>query len=571
MNTAACEDSVIVVGDYNLPRLLWSFDDDLASYLPSNASSEQELVFTENMIASGLQQICDVRNTNGRLLDLAFVSNSNEVELIEAPCTILPSDRHHKPFVLRLTARSTMESLPATSAEHDFDFNRCDYDAVIEELRLVNWEDIFHDANVNAAVATFYDVVFRIISRNTPLRRTNPRRSNSQPWWNAELRHRRNVLRKARRHFLRRRTADNRMVLRRLEAEYDECVSSSFREYIFRIQDEVKADPSSFWRFFKSRKGVQSIPSEMSFEGSTSHDIHGSVELFADFFKTVYTTDSPPDSPELLNSLPSYDIHFPCPTFAVADVTSALNSVDPSKGPGSDKLPPVFIRRCSEVLGPPVCWLFNLSLSEAVFPDVWKLSSVTPIHKAGNVHCVENYRPISILCCLAKTLELLIHDRMYSAAKPIISQYQHGFVKNRSTTTNLMAYASALNSSLEKRCQVDSVYVDFSKAFDKVPHELTLSKLDKLGFPNWLISWLRSYLRDRSAYVKLRSTVSSCFVTPSGVPQGSHLGPLIFILFVNDLSHRLNSHHLMYADDLKIYRIISSLVDCAALQQDTAP
>ena len=102
----------------------------------------------------------------------------------------------------------------------------------------------------------------------------------------------------------------------------------------------------------------------------------------------------------------------------------------------------------------------------------------------GSAHNVTNYRPISVLCCLAKTLELLIHDKFYGAAKPIISQRQHGFVKNRSTATNLMAYASFLNSSLDKRCQVDSVYVDIAKAFDRVLHELTLKKLEKLGFPN---------------------------------------------------------------------------------------
>ncbi|XP_055633872.1 uncharacterized protein LOC129774192 [Toxorhynchites rutilus septentrionalis] len=137
---------------------------------------------------------------------------------------------------------------------------------------------------------------------------------------------------------------------------------------------------------------------------------------------------------------------------------------------------------------------------------------------------------------------------MYSAAKPMISQYQHGFVKNRSTVSNLMVYTSLLNSSLDKRCQVDSIYEDFTKAYDKLTHHVAaLIPARKL---------------------KQSSPKSSCFSTPSGVPQGSHHGPLNFILFVNDLSHHLNSHHLMYADDLKIYRVISSPVDCAALQQE---
>lgn len=560
-------DSVLIIGDYNLPHLHWAYDDDLDSHLPTNASSEQELVFTENMIASGLLQICDVRNSNDRLLDLAFVSNSSEVELFEVPFSILPPDRHHKPFVLRLFT-SELEASHAVSAQHDFNFNRCNYNAVIEELSLFRWEELFQETDVNAAVANFYNVVFGVIRRHTPLRRSSPRRPNSLPWWNADLRRRRNVLRKVRRRFLQHRSEENRSLLRRLEAEYNECVSSSFREYIFRIEDEVKADPSVFWRFFKERKGAQSLPSEMSFGGITSHSPTESVELFADFFKSVYNPSSPLISADALDLLPSFDIHFPCPTFSIADVTEALNAIDSSKGPGSDKLPPVFIKRCAEVLAIPVCRLFNLSLTEAIFPDAWKLSAITPIHKAGNLHKIENYRPISILCCLAKTFERLIHDRMYSAAKPLISQYQHGFMKNRSTTTNLMAYVSSLNLSMEKRFQVDSIYVDFSKAFDKVPHDLTLRKLDRLGFPDWFINWLRSYLRDRTAYVNLKSVESTRFPTPSGVPQGSHLGPLIFIIFVNDLIDRINSHRLMYADDLKIYRIISSSIDCAALQQD---
>lgn len=159
-------------------------------------------------------------------------------------------------------------------------------------------------------------------------------------------------------------------------------------------------------------------------------------------------------------------------------------------------------------------------------------------------------------------------DKLYAAAQPILSEFQHGFVKKRSTVTNLLSYISTLNSSLEKRLQIDSIYIDFSKAFDKVPHELALKKLDRLGFPVWIVQWLRSYLSERTSFVKIGCHKSESFRTTSGVPQGSHLGPLIFIIFVNDLCTYLESCKLMYADDLKLYRIVTSVLDCVALQSD---
>ncbi|XP_055528077.1 uncharacterized protein LOC129720614 [Wyeomyia smithii] len=329
---ATSGDSVIVVGDYNLPHLTWSYDNDVDSFVPTNASSEQELIFTENMIASGLQQICDVPNSHGRLLDLAFVSNSSEIELIGMPFTLLPCDQHHKPFVLRLPTSSSSENHSVNPVNQSLDINRCNFDAVISELRLQDWDGISHEAHTDTAVTTFYDVLFSIITRNTPIRTTRIRRVYNHPWWNATLRHKRNVLRKARRRFMRHRTAEYRVTLRMLETDYDECLHSAYRDYIFRIESEAKADPTV-----------------MSYEGTTTNDTDASVELFATFFKSVYNPIPTPVSPELLNSLPLYDVHLPRPTFTTAEVTTALKSIDPSKGPGPDKLPLAFIQRCAEV------------------------------------------------------------------------------------------------------------------------------------------------------------------------------------------------------------------------------
>lgn len=213
--------------------------------------------------------------------------------------------------------------------------------------------------------------------------------------------------------------------------------------------------------------------------------------------------------------------------------------------------------------------MFNISLTTGSFPKFWKHSFLKPIHKSGPKDDVKNYRAICNQSEIPKLFDCLITKKLSWDTKNVNNSQQHGFSQGKSTCTNLVLYENFILNAFESRLQVDSIYTDFSKAFDRVNHRLLIGKLSALGINSSLLNWINSYLQDRIQYVKYGSTVSSAISVTSGVPQGSHIGPLLFNLFVKDIANVIDySEFLMFADDLKLYRIIENVSDAESLQRD---
>ena len=300
--------------------------------------------------------------------------------------------------------------------------------------------------------------------------------------------------------------------------------------------------------------------------GDVSADCPGDItNLFARFFQSVYVrhVDVPVRMPEL-NDVVISDI------IVDSDLVFAkLVELDRTKGPGPDRIPPAFLFNCSPTLAVPLSLIYNQSLRSGVFPSLWKLAHITALFKGGDRSDISNYRPISGLDSSAKVLEMIVVDALCNGFHGSISVYQHGFVPGRSCQTNLCLYTNFLATALERGSQVDSVYFDCRKAFDRVSHQILIKKLKLYGVSDPLLSWLKSYLEDRRQMVKLDSVLSNEITVHSGVPQGSHLGPILFLIFVNDLGSVFDSSScLLFADDLKIYRRIDSMNDCLLLQGD---
>jgi hypothetical protein len=170
--------------------------------------------------------------------------------------------------------------------------------------------------------------------------------------------------------------------------------------------------------------------------------------------------------------------------------------------------------------------LFNLCIKTGTFPEIWKISKILPTHKSKDRSVIENYRPISIINNFAKIFESLIFDQLYFALSKLISPSQHGFMRGRSTTTNLFCATQLISDSIDKGFQTDVVYLDFSKAFDSLDHSILIQKLQFVGASPMLVKFFCSYLQGRKQYVHCYGYDSGSIDVTSGVPQGSVLGPL---------------------------------------------
>jgi hypothetical protein len=302
--------------------------------------------------------------------------------------------------------------------------------------------------------------------------------------------------------------------------------------------------------------------------------VAGSAEackLFADYFSSAFDNDKCTLNIDydLSNEL-NVNSSLSSISFSVVKVESALKKLNWRKGAGSDGIPAIFVLKCAEVLALPLSMIYNSSLSTGHCPFIWKEAMVIPLFKEGSRSKVNNYRPISILCIFGKVLESLLYPIIYWHVKQHLLPQQHGFVSSRSTATNLASYVTDLVTAVDGRASADVIYTDFSKAFDKVDHRTLISKLyTQFGLHGNLLRWCASYLTNRKLKVVMDGYSSGSFKISSGVPQGSHLGPLFFNLFINDVAQCFrHSTFYLYADDLKIVRHARDITDCLLLQED---
>ena len=243
-----------------------------------------------------------------------------------------------------------------------------------------------------------------------------------------------------------------------------------------------------------------------------------------------------------------------------------LSSLDPSMVTGPDGISARMLRQTADSITTSVTELLNLSLRSGCVPKEWKKSNVVPIPKTSPPSAPSNYRPISLLSILSKVMERHVHLFITEHLRDHhpLSDSQWGFQAGKSTETGLLATVHSWLNILEQRQEVGAVFFDLRKAFDSVPHARLMAKLQQIGLNDHILAWIGDYLTGREQRVTVNGSTSQYSVVPSGIPQGSVLGPLLFLIYVDDLARiplSASSEAVLYADDLLLFRPIHVIED----------
>lgn len=526
--------NIILLGDFNFPRITWP--------RPPLSLPPTEREFLQIVQALSLNQVVNTPTHGQNILDLVLV-NFPLTTLVTSP--IPGSDHNTVLFTLSLSSSNP----PPPSF---LNFFRADWVSILNALYAHDWNSILSpdpllspQDNINLMTSAFNAILTNLVSDFVPTSRPS-----SSPLYPPHIKRLISY-----RHKL-------WHSLNRSESSQSKFRSTSLllQKYIRSYENKIQTSrltnsKKSFYSFLKVvNKSSSSFPLLKTPSGSLLPTDQDKASAFAEFF---HLTPSP--------SVISY----PLPPYSCQPNLVHLSLVSPSlvshylstssfkNNTSPDYIPHIFLKHCAPALAYPVSVLINYSFKYSVLPAIWKHAIIRPIFKKGDSSRITQYRPISLLCSLSKSVEKIVHKILLSHCilNNIIPSEQHAFLPRRSTTSNLLESLTFLVDNYDSKIPSDVVYFDLSKAFDTVNHALLLQKLSFLKINGRLLAWIRAYLSNRTMSVSINSSSSSSHPIHCGVPQGSVLGPLLFLLFIHDLPTVCASNDVniyLFADDVKI-------------------
>ena len=550
---------LVVVGDFNYKEVDW-----INNYVHARADHPATLIF-EKINDLFLDQLVTEptrfrEGETANVLDWLIVNCSDLVNgfSLESP---LGEKGDHCVMYFNL---EIAHSFPLMIDK--FNFYKGDYESMNKKLTEIDWDLIFEGNNCEKCWSLFHSILDKLIHKYVPKKKPH---NYGCPWITKDLS---KILRNKNRSwrlYFKNKTRENWNLFKIQRNLSNRAVRKAKSDFERKIATEIGINPKQFWRYVQSKSDkVLVFPTLIGDDGTSYTDDLSKADHFVHYFSSVFSVEDKSIIPSLgpRNGSGDFDINFITPD----QIQKQLEKINVSKAAGPDNIHAKFLIELKFSLCKPLHTIFNKSLQEGSLPTEWKKAIVKPLFKKGSKKNASNYRPVSLTSISCKIMERIIKDKLmdYLETENLLSRHQYGFRSGRSCLTQLLEVMNIWTNLIDQGIPFDCIYTDFAKAFDKVPHIRLINKLKSYGVKGKILNWVSDFLLNRSHQVVINGTKSCSLPVTSGIPQGSVLGPVLFIIYINDLPDVVASSIKIFADDTKIFRAIESAIDISFLQQD---